>query len=127
MRPKSNERRPGCREIARTVLFLLAALTPPLALRAAGDDASNRPEARAVARLGEELFHREWVAGDARSRGGDGLGPVYNETSCVACHNLGGAGGAGPSTKNVVILSALALLGGAKRRAARPPAGQTGF
>ncbi len=90
------------------MLFLSAALTPPLALGAAGDDSSNRQKAQAVARMGEELFHREWVAGDARSPGGDGLGPVYNETSCVACHNLGGAGGAGPSTKNVVILSAIA-------------------
>ena len=79
-------------------------------LNAVGDDASNRERAHAVARLGEELFNREWVAGDARSPGGDGLGPVYNETSCVACHNLGGAGGAGPSTKNIVILSAIARL-----------------
>ena len=65
---------------------------------------------RAAARLGEELFHREWVADDARSPGGDGLGPVYNETSCVACHNLGGAGGAGPSNKNIVILSVIGRM-----------------
>jgi CxxC motif-containing protein (DUF1111 family) len=112
VRPRSNQRRHGCREIARTVLFLSAVVTPPLTLSAAGDDASNRQKVQAVARLGEELFHREWVAGDARSPGGDGLGPVYNETSCVACHNLGGVGGAGPSTKNVVILTAISQFGG---------------
>lgn len=59
---------------------------------------------------GEELFLREWVAGDPRSHGGDGLGPLYNETSCVACHNLGARGGAGPSSKNVEILTLLTSL-----------------
>ena len=33
--------------------------------------------------------------------GGDGLGPVFNERSCVACHFQGGVGGGGDSTKNV--------------------------
>ncbi len=37
---------------------------------------------------------------------GDGLGPLYNETSCIACHGLGGPGGAGPESKNVVIMTA---------------------
>src|SRR5579863_1868755 len=47
--------------------------------------------------LGRILFHREWRPRDPRSHGGDGLGPVFNESSCVACHNQGGAGGAGPA------------------------------
>ena len=34
-----------------------------------------------------------------------GLGPVYNETSCVACHGLGAPGGAGPESKNVVLIT----------------------
>src|SRR5690349_19866538 len=54
---------------------------------------------------GKELFNREWIAGDPRSHGGDGLGPVFNDTSCVACHNQGGAGGSGPASKNVHILT----------------------
>lgn len=29
------------------------------------------------------------------SENGDGLGPVFNHTSCVACHRAGGVGGAG--------------------------------
>ena len=49
---------------------------------------------KAVAR-GQVLFEREWQPGDSRTHGGDGLGPVYNDSSCVACHNLGGTGGAG--------------------------------
>lgn len=56
--------------------------------------------------LGRELFLREWVPNDSRSHGGDGLGPVFNDSSCVACHNLGGVGGAGPANKNVDIVSA---------------------
>jgi len=55
---------------------------------------------------GRELFSREWVANDPRSVAGDGLGPMYNESSCVACHNQGGAGGAGPVSRNVDILTA---------------------
>ncbi len=105
--PNSIIRRFGRTKAARTVLFLAATLAPPVVIGAADDSESHRETAQATARLGEELFHREWVAGDARSPGGDGLGPVYNETSCVACHNVGGAGGAGPASKNVVILTAL--------------------
>jgi CxxC motif-containing protein (DUF1111 family) len=55
---------------------------------------------------GKELFLREWLPNDARSHGGDGLGPTYNDSSCVACHNMGAPGGAGPSNKDVPILSA---------------------
>ncbi len=41
-------------------------------------------------KLGRELFERVWVKDDPRSHGGDGLGPVFNGSSCVACHHLGG-------------------------------------
>src|SRR5689334_18746897 len=43
--------------------------------------------------LGRQIFLREWMPGDARSHGGDGLGPVFNDSSCVACHNAGAPGG----------------------------------
>src|SRR5262249_49782823 len=55
---------------------------------------------------GRELFLREWIANDPRSHGGDGLGPVFNDTSCVSCHNQGGVGGGGAEAKNVVIITA---------------------
>ena len=55
---------------------------------------------------GAELFAREWLPGDSKGSGGDGLGPVYNETSCLACHHQGGPGGAGPTSTNVQILTA---------------------
>jgi CxxC motif-containing protein (DUF1111 family) len=60
--------------------------------------------------LGYEIFNREWLPHDSRSQGGDGLGPVYNDTSCVACHNAGGSGGAGPVSKNIDILSVSAVF-----------------
>jgi CxxC motif-containing protein (DUF1111 family) len=68
--------------------------------------ADREPQDRKAVAQGRELFEREWIPGDARSHGGDGLGPVYNDSSCVACHNLGGTGGGGASSKNVDIISA---------------------
>src|SRR5262249_43293163 len=66
----------------------------------------NDPAERNGTVSGKEIFLREWLPNDPRSHGGDGLGPVFNDTSCVACHNLGGAGGGGPASKNVHVLSA---------------------
>ncbi len=75
-----------------------------IAEEAAGADGKSRiPDSVA---LGAEIFNREWMPDDPRSHGGDGLGPVYNDTSCVACHNSGGSGGAGPVSKNIDILNA---------------------
>ncbi len=55
---------------------------------------------------GRELFHRSWLADDPRSPEGDGLGPMFNETSCAGCHNQGGPGGGGSTDKNVDLLTA---------------------
>ncbi|HEY7156179.1 MAG TPA: di-heme oxidoredictase family protein [Gemmataceae bacterium] len=54
----------------------------------------------AKVQAGETLFHHEWKPNDPLA-GGDGLGPVYNATSCVACHHQGGPGGAGGLEHNV--------------------------
>ena len=74
--------------------------------------ASLRPGSGAEVARGEVLFFKDWVANDPISPRGDGLGPVFNESSCVACHGLGAPGGAGPVNKNVVLLSATASGGG---------------
>jgi CxxC motif-containing protein (DUF1111 family) len=50
---------------------------------------------------GKELFTHEWKVNDPLCQGGDGLGPVYNATSCVACHKQGGIGGGGDNRHNV--------------------------
>jgi CxxC motif-containing protein (DUF1111 family) len=59
----------------------------------------------AMAKAGDELFHHQWKAGDPLSPNGDGLGPVFNENSCVACHNQGGSGGGGSLVHNVTTFS----------------------
>ena len=50
---------------------------------------------------GRALFAHEWKTNDPLA-GGDGLGPVFNGKSCVACHFQGGVGGAGPNKHNVL-------------------------
>jgi CxxC motif-containing protein (DUF1111 family) len=55
---------------------------------------------------GKDLFTRRWVSHDQRSSG-DGLGPMHNATSCAACHEQGGLGGAGGQQHNVDLLSVL--------------------
>jgi CxxC motif-containing protein (DUF1111 family) len=68
---------------------------------------NDRDQARpASVASGYEIFNREWMPNDPRGHGGDGLGPAFNDSSCVACHNSGGSGGAGPVSKNIDILSA---------------------
>jgi CxxC motif-containing protein (DUF1111 family) len=73
--------------------------------RAADDQPTND-----VLMRGAELFAREWLPADSKGSGGDGLGPVYNETSCIACHHQGGPGGAGPTSTNVEILTGRARI-----------------
>ena len=70
----------------------------------------TRPSHRRLSREyveARDLFEMLWVPGDTAISGGDGVGPLYNERSCVGCHNLGGTGGAGGLSKNVTILAAI--------------------
>lgn len=61
--------------------------------------------------LGAALFLHNWARPESWTRpeelgnGGDGLGPVFNAVSCVACHSLAGTGGAGANEHNVELLS----------------------
>ncbi|WP_373653693.1 di-heme oxidoredictase family protein [Schlesneria sp. DSM 10557] len=50
---------------------------------------------------GRALFEHKWTENDPLSGKGDGLGPVFNATSCVECHFQGTVGGAGPNKFNV--------------------------
>jgi Di-haem oxidoreductase, putative peroxidase len=47
------------------------------------------------------LFEHHWQPADPLA-GGDGLGPVFNDRSCVACHFQGGVGGGGDTKHNVL-------------------------
>ncbi len=97
-RPLSEPRpiRPAVHRAWLTLPVALAALAPP----AHADDSDWRQ-----ARRGRELFLRDWRIDDSRCHGGDGLGPLYNASSCAACHGLGGPGGAGPASTNVDLLN----------------------
>jgi CxxC motif-containing protein (DUF1111 family) len=59
----------------------------------------------ALAQAGEELFQHEWTPGDPLAASGDGLGPVFNASSCVACHKQGGPGGSGGLENNVTTFT----------------------
>lgn len=60
------------------------------------------PRASAEAKAGGlALFEHEWQVQDPIAKG-DGLGPVFNGRSCVACHFQGGVGGGGANQHNVV-------------------------
>jgi CxxC motif-containing protein (DUF1111 family) len=86
------------------ICLALVGLLGLAGLAAGGDVTNDAGPGRADE--GRRLFLKEWVAGAPSRHGGDGLGPAYNESSCVACHNQGGAGGAGPASKNVDFVTA---------------------
>lgn len=74
-------------------------------------------------RIGEELFVRDWSKSDVpRQQSPDGLGPMFNDVSCVACHKQeqGGVGGGGPPLKNVRLLHLMDQQGSTKRTATQP-------
>jgi CxxC motif-containing protein (DUF1111 family) len=54
---------------------------------------------------GQDLYAKKWVSHDPRSGKGDGLGPMHNASSCVACHHQAGPGGGGGREHNVDLLS----------------------
>lgn len=101
---------------ARTQTIVLAAITITLLLAWGGQSVrsarttSDATKAASSFDQGRDIFYREWLANDPRSHAGDGLGPLFNESSCVGCHNMGGAGGAGPIEKNVELLTATVVL-----------------
>src|SRR5262249_12264882 len=86
-------------------LVALLALVPVVAPVVTGKWSPSQAVDPAMAQAGEELFHHEWTAGDPLAAGGDGLGPVYNATSCVACHKQGGPGGSGGLESNVTTFT----------------------
>ena len=84
---------------------------------AAGATQRDRSAAsQARAREARGLFEKVWVPGQPSPIGGDGIGPLYNATSCVACHHLGGTGGAGGPESDVRLLT---VLGGPPRQEPR--------
>jgi CxxC motif-containing protein (DUF1111 family) len=91
------------------LLFLVVALTPAVARLVIWQKDRAQAVDPVMAKAGEVLFVHDWTANDPLSPDGDGLGPVFNATSCVACHNQGGAGGAGGLEHNVTTFTVRVL------------------
>jgi CxxC motif-containing protein (DUF1111 family) len=79
----------------------------------------HRPKPQPVdvnmAQAGEELFKHNWKPKDVLT-GGDGLGPVFNATSCAACHFQNGMGGSGGLEQNVTTFTVRPTAAGEKAR-----------
>jgi CxxC motif-containing protein (DUF1111 family) len=111
------------RGIGRTLLPGRAASLLLLVLVAPGAAVPGGQGKDRAAR-GREVFLRTWEPGDRRSHGGDGLGPVFNERSCAACHHQGGPGGGGSTGKNVDVVTVFSTSSGAGGLCGTsPPAG----
>ena len=67
-------------------------------------DSRPKPDVQASV-AGRDLFLHKWTPGDPLAAGGDGLGPVFNASSCVACHQQGGIGGSGSLEHNVTVFT----------------------
>lgn len=74
---------------------------PPFG-QAGGEQPSKLIDRARQRESGRKLFLRNWLKQGKVNKTGDGLGPMYNDVSCVACHKDGGAA---HNDKNVDILS----------------------
>ncbi|HEX3656937.1 MAG TPA: di-heme oxidoredictase family protein [Pirellulales bacterium] len=79
-------------------------LSSLLALGLASARAQADAKAAESIQRGRQLFEHVWTS-PGNGVVGDGLGPMFNERSCIACHSLGGIGGAGPALHNVELLT----------------------
>jgi len=91
----------------RRLFFGAAPVLSVVVFLSAGAHASDETDTRfSDVALGKVLFTHVWSPGDPRSRSGDGLGPMFNERSCVACHSQGGIGGGGATNVHVIRVAA---------------------
>ena len=69
-------------------LILLVALAPAALRMLAWRNAAPPEVDLEMAREGRVLFNHDWRPKDPLCPEGDGLGPLYNATSCAACAML---------------------------------------
>ena len=98
----SAAQRSRARSSAATLLAMACALG---SFCTTGYAADKRPAHVPDAEHGRRLFERVWQVGNSPTNDRDGLGPVFNERSCVACHDRGGVGGGGLNSKNVELIA----------------------
>lgn len=97
-----SRRRPGGKQF----ILLIAGLSAIWLAETAVVGWWSRPS-KAQLDYGQALFSHQWTEHDSLAGNGDGLGPVFNATSCVECHMQGGTGGAGPNKFNVTTFEIL--------------------
>jgi CxxC motif-containing protein (DUF1111 family) len=91
-------------EMRKSLLFVLA-LTIPASAEAQLPQPPGTVSDSTL-ELGRTLFTMNFARPEAERltrRQGNGLGPLFNETSCVGCHSQGGVGGAGRLDRNVQL------------------------
>jgi CxxC motif-containing protein (DUF1111 family) len=93
-------------------LLLILLLVLPIGLRWVTWRPHHAMVDVAMAAAGKELFEHIWTPKDNLSPDGDGLGPVYNATSCRACHFQGGVGGSGGLGQNVTAFTVRSVADG---------------
>lgn len=81
-------------------------------VRRAATTLGTSPKNNSQSRAGQGTIFAKLRLSRPGHPAGDGLGPLYNDVSCAACHFQGGLGGGGPQDKNVRLLSS-----GAPKRA----------
>ena len=87
--------------IFKRYLILMAAIVFAMVCGLEGLKAWNVRVTPERVAAGKTLFEHDWKIGDSLCGGGDGLGPVFNARSCVACHFQGGLGGSSGNEFNV--------------------------
>ncbi|MEM6730196.1 MAG: di-heme oxidoredictase family protein [Myxococcota bacterium] len=97
--PQASERAPGG---ATSTRFEPA---PSFALPAANLPESARPHFYA----GRALAHQPWVKAPTTTDARDGLGPLYNARTCLACHVNGGRGRVPESSHEMLVQGVVAL------------------
>jgi CxxC motif-containing protein (DUF1111 family) len=95
--------------------MLVVLALAPVGLRMLSWRTAHEPVDPDMAAVGKMLFQHEWKVHDSLSPSGDGLGPVFNERSCVACHGQGGAGGGGGLKFNVTTFTVRPMKGNTDR------------
>lgn len=91
--------RGGIRRVIVIGTALAMTIGSPAAIAQAGRDAFTQPTAglsgaeRVTFRTGQNLFHQAWLVAPSHEQPDvDGLGPLHNRLSCIACHVGNGRG-----------------------------------
>jgi CxxC motif-containing protein (DUF1111 family) len=105
------------KRVSITLALVMATGGAPYENRSRGSEAFTQPIAGLEDayirnfRAGSALFRQAWVIGPSQDHSEvQGLGPLYNRLSCIACHVKNGRGSA-PDPENGVVRSMVVRLG----------------